>query len=114
MALIARQSDVCAGKSKSSYRRVIEFRSEPRRGCVALLTGRGESGSYVIGTLCGVEIVLVTTDASRRCAGSLAAGVASYAFKFRVSSGEGEPGDVVVEFRAQPGVHRLVALLAVG
>jgi len=60
----------------------------------------------------GVEVLLVTTDAVGRRALKLPAHMTGRAVQSCVRTCERESGQAVIEFRALPGVHRGMALLA--
>ncbi len=59
-----------------------------------------------------VVVILMAIDAVRRSARELSAHVAGRAIQAGVCAGEREPGQAMIELRAQPCVHRRMALPA--
>ena len=110
---------LCAshGRVSTSQRearsRVIECCSRPRCGGVALLTRLRESRCHVVRIRRSLEVLQVTTDASRIGAGQVvvAIHVALRALQRRVSAGQRETGRRVIERRVIPR-SSVVALLA--
>ena len=103
------------GQGKSG-RRVIEGRTLPTGGAVALLTGLRESGLHVIGIGRALEIGQVALHA--RSAGKAVGAtraecrvMALRALQRSMRAGQHEPGRVVIESRAVP-VRGAVALFA--
>ena len=98
---------------RETGRRVIECCSRPRCGGVALLTRLRESRCHVVRIRRSLEVLQVTTDASRIGAGQVvvAIHVALRALQRRVSAGQRETGRRVIERRVSPR-RGGVALLA--
>ena len=98
---------------RETGRRVIECCSRPRCGGVALLTRLRESRCHVVRIRRSLEVLQVTTDASRIGAGQVvvAIHVALRALQRRVSAGQRETGRRVIERRVIPR-SSVVALLA--
>ena len=112
VALCASHGRVSTSQRETG-RRVIECCSRPRCGGVALLTRLRESRCHVVRIRRSLEVLQVTTDASRIGAGQVvvAIHVALRALQRRVSAGQRETGRRVIERRVIPR-SSVVALLA--
>ncbi len=84
MALAAHQGRVRTGECESRERGMIELGSRPGSCRVTLLACCREPRGDVVRVLCPIEIILMTTDAVRRCALEIPANVARGAVEVRV------------------------------
>jgi len=111
VALGALQSGMRAGQRESG-RGVIESRSRPRRGVMALRTSLREAGLYVIRIGSALEILQVAADASRIRTREVVVvvDVALRALHGRMRARQREAGRGVVEIRVRPR-GRVVTLL---
>lgn len=94
---------------------VVELRALPLRGRVARFTLGGEVALAVVGVGGLIEVGLVAAGALGRCAGELAADVATGALRIRVGAGEGELSEgVVIKLGARPGRVAVAGLTVLG
>src|SRR4051812_40082669 len=114
MALITGKRHVGANKSEASHCRMIKLGAGSTGSRVALLTGIWKPRGHVVRIFGTVEVVLVTTEAGRRCPFELATHVTGGAVQAGMSPGQSKAGEAVIEFCSQPSVHGCVALLTSG